>query len=218
MIVVLPAPDAPVRTKRGMGGSGARREDAEGNGKAASGGVDNPDKILTGGRQSVGMHSSVDDDFVAFAQAAAPRLRRTAYLMCRDWHLAQDLTQLTLTKMFVQWKRIWSTANPHAYSRRVLLHNLVDHRRRRSSGEALLAELPESAGTTDHPELRLTLLDALATLPERDRAIVVLRYWEDYSTETVAQVLGVSESVVKSQSHRALARLRALLGQEVRVA
>jgi RNA polymerase sigma-70 factor (sigma-E family) len=157
-------------------------------------------------------------EFTAFAEAAAPRLRRTAFLMCRDWHLAQDLTQITLAKMYVSWRRIWRTANLEAYSRRVLMHVLFDQKRRRSDSEIALATLPERPGRGGQDgtaELRITLVDALATLPQRDRAIVVLRYWEDHSVETVADLLDVSTAVVKMQSARSLARLRAMLGDSL---
>jgi RNA polymerase sigma-70 factor (sigma-E family) len=156
-----------------------------------------------------------DEEFAAFVAAATPRLRRTAYLMCRDWHLAQDLTQLTLAKMYASWQRIWRTANLEAYSRRVLMNAVFDQRKRRSGTEVVLAELPDRPG---HPaqsaELHVTLMQALATLPVRDQAIVVLRHWEDHSVETVAEILGVSSSVVKMQSMRALGRLRELLGED----
>ncbi|MDG4830234.1 SigE family RNA polymerase sigma factor [Solwaraspora sp. WMMD1047] len=155
-----------------------------------------------------------DDEFIAFAHAAAPRLRRTAFLMCRDWHLAQDLTQITLTKTYVSWKRVAGTANVEAYTRKILLRSLLDHQRRRSSREISIAAVPEAPADPagqQGTDLRLTLLDALGSLPERDRAIVVLRYWEDLSVETVAEVLGISTAVVKTQSARSLTRLRALL-------
>jgi RNA polymerase sigma-70 factor (sigma-E family) len=155
-----------------------------------------------------------DDEFIAFAHAAAPRLRRTAFLMCRDWHLAQDLTQITLTRAYVSWKRVSGTANVEAYTRKILLRALLDHQRRRSSQEVSIAAVPESPADPNGQQgtdLRLTLLDALGSLPERDRAIVVLRYWEDLSVETVAEVLGISTAVVKTQSARSLTRLRALL-------
>ncbi|GAB7047171.1 SigE family RNA polymerase sigma factor [Catenuloplanes indicus] len=155
-----------------------------------------------------------EDEYVEFAQAMAERLRRTAFLMCRDWHLAQDLTQITLTKMYVSWNRIHGTVNVEAYSHKVLMNALFDHRRRGgrefvgiATGDHLDSPAPDAG-----PELRMTLLEALGTLPERDRAIVVLRYWEDHSVETVAEVMGVSTTVVKSQSKRCLQRLRRLLG------
>jgi RNA polymerase sigma-70 factor (sigma-E family) len=156
-----------------------------------------------------------DEEFTAFAAAVAPRLRRTAYLMCRDWHLAQDLTQTTLAKMYASWPRV-GHMNVEAYSRRVLMNVLFDQRKRRSDGEVVLAELPEAAG--GHPdgsaELHVVLMAALAALPVRDRAIVVLRHWEDLSVDTVAEIVGVSTSVVKMQSARSLSRLRQLLGED----
>jgi RNA polymerase sigma-70 factor (sigma-E family) len=157
-----------------------------------------------------------DDDFTAFAEAAAPRLRRAAYLMVRDWHLAQDLAQITLAKMYASWRRIGRMDNREAYSRRVLMNAVFDLKRRHSATEVVLADLPDtpSPGHGSPSVVHLGLMDALATLPPRDRAIVVLRHWEDLSVETTADILGVSASVVKMQSLRALGRLRALLGEE----
>lgn len=157
-----------------------------------------------------------DEDFTAFVEATAPRLRRTAYLMCRDWHLAQDLTQITLAKMYASWGRIWRTANLDAYSRRVLVNAVFDQKARRSDSELVLADPPEPLGqpADGAADLHVTLLRALATLPVRDQAIVVLRHWEDQSVDTVAAILGVTPSVVKTQSARALGRLRTLLGED----
>ncbi|HVV23137.1 MAG TPA: SigE family RNA polymerase sigma factor [Pseudonocardiaceae bacterium] len=155
-----------------------------------------------------------DDEFVEFARVQAAGLRRTAYLMCHDWHLAQDLTQTALAKLYVAWGRLDWLDNPMAYAKKVLLRTFLDHQRRRGSHEVAVDSVPDSAHESD-PELRLTLLDALAQLPPRDRAIVVLRYWEDYSIDAVADVVGVSTAVVKSQSMRSLAKLRVLLGEDL---
>ncbi|MEU5727067.1 SigE family RNA polymerase sigma factor [Micromonospora sp. NPDC047738] len=155
-------------------------------------------------------------EFTAFVEATAPRLRRTAYLMCRDWHLAQDLTQITFAKMYAAWGRIRHATNLEAYSRRVLMNAVFDQKKRRSHAELVLAELPEAAHRRpdDTVELHVALLQALAALPIRDQAILVLRHWEDQSVETVAGILNVSVSVVKTQNARALNRLRALLGED----
>jgi RNA polymerase sigma-70 factor (sigma-E family) len=157
-----------------------------------------------------------DEEFTAFVAATAPGLRRTAYLLTRDWHLAQDLTQITLAKMYSAWPRLWKTANLSAYARKVLMNALFDQRKRRSDGEVVLADLPDRAGRRpdEGADLHLALLDALASLPVRDQAIVVLRHWEDQSVETVAEILGVSVSVVKMQNMRSLGRLRVLLGED----
>lgn len=157
-----------------------------------------------------------DEDFTAFVAAAAPRLRRAAYLMCADWHLAQDLTQTTLARMYASWGRIWRNANLEAYSRRVLMNVVFDQRKRRSSAEIVLAEMPEPAlpPAETVAELHVTLMAALATLPPRDQAIVVLRYWEDRSVQAVADILDLSATMVTTRSARALTKLRALLGEE----
>ena len=152
-------------------------------------------------------------EYVEFAEASVERLRSTAFLMCRDWHLAQDLTQITLTKVYLPWARVSRAGNVDAYARKVLIRAYLDHVRRRSSGEVVTATVPETA-RDDTQDLRLTLLDALALLPPRDRAIVVLRYWEDYSVERVAEVLGVPVSVVTTQTTRSLAKLRRLLSPD----
>ena len=158
--------------------------------------------------------SLTDDDFAEFVAGAAPRLRRTAYLMCRDWHLAQDLTQSTFARMYSRWGKLGGTADLTAYSRRVLMNLVFDHRRRRSGSELVVDSLPERPGAVHAGELHVELMRALATLPVRDQAIVVLRHWEDRSVESVATILGVSTSVVKMQNSRALTRLRTLLGED----
>ncbi|BBH66187.1 RNA polymerase sigma24 factor [Actinoplanes sp. OR16] len=162
------------------------------------------------------LRSVRDAEFTAFVAAATPRLRRTAYLMCRDWHLAQDLTQLTLARMYASWSRIWRTADLEAYSRRVLMNAVFDQRKRRSSTEVAFADLPDRPGHPAEPaaDLHVTLMQALVTLPVRDQAIIVLRHWEDHSVETVADILDVSPSVVKMRSMRALSRLKSLLGED----
>jgi RNA polymerase sigma-70 factor (sigma-E family) len=152
-----------------------------------------------------------DGDFSDFAEAAVVRLRQTAFLLSRDWHLAQDLTQITLSKVYVKWRRI---DDPHAYAKKILLRAFLDHKRRRSSDELAVEELPEAPTADDGRDLRLTLFEALGRLPPRDRAIVVLRYWEDLSVRDVAGLLGLSEGNVKIQSMRSLAKLRTLLGEE----
>ncbi|MET7418745.1 SigE family RNA polymerase sigma factor [Dactylosporangium sp. NPDC005555] len=156
--------------------------------------------------------SDVDAEFVEYARAAAPKLRRTAYLLCHDWHLAQDFTQTTLAKLFVSWRRIQRRDSPDAYARKVLLRVFLDHQRRSSSRELVVARIAETEAPADQPELRLTLLEAMGHISARDRAVLVLRYWEDQSVDTVADLLGISAGTVKSQSARGLSRLRRLLG------
>jgi RNA polymerase sigma-70 factor (sigma-E family) len=157
-----------------------------------------------------------DEEFTAFVESVSTGLRRSAYLMCRDWHLAQDLTQHTLARMYSVWDRIRTGTNLEAYSRRVLMNAVFDHHRRRSGSEIVLSELPDRPDGTPSgtPELRLALADALARLAVEDRAILVLRHAEDHSVDTVAAILGVSASAVKMRNARALNRLRMLLGED----
>lgn len=154
-----------------------------------------------------------DNDFAAFAHSCAPGLRRTAYLLCHDWHLAEDLTQNTLARLYVVWGRLEWSYSPQAYVRQILYREFLRHRKRRQSHDVVTASPPD-AGAETSPDLRMTMLDALSHLSPRDRAIIVLRYWEDQSIETVAQTLGIKTGVVKSQCMRSLARLRTLLGED----
>lgn len=154
-----------------------------------------------------------DEQFAEFAHAHAERLRTTAFMLCRDWHLAQDLTQNALTKLFLSWRRAVQADNLVAYAQKILFRVYLDHRRLRSSTESTPGVLQEPA-YRESPELRLTMLDALARLPERDRAIVILRYFEDYSVERVADLLDLPASVVKTQTRRSLAKLRELLAED----
>jgi RNA polymerase sigma-70 factor (sigma-E family) len=155
--------------------------------------------------------TSTEQQFTEFATLAAPRLRRTAFLLCGDWHTAEDLTQTALAKVFVSWRRISRKDAVQAYATRTLLNCYLAGRRRKRATEVLLSRLPDRAVQPREPELRLMMLDALAVLPPRARAVVVLRYWEDLSVEQVASLLGCSTGNVKSQSARALDKLRALL-------
>jgi RNA polymerase sigma-70 factor (sigma-E family) len=155
--------------------------------------------------------TSAEQQFTEFATLAAPRLRRTAFLLCGDWHAAEDLTQTALAKVFVSWRRITRQDAVHAYATRTLVNSYLALRRRKRATEVLLARLPDRAVPAPAPELRLVVLDALAALPPKARAVVVLRYWEDLSVEQVAGLLGCSEGNVKSQSARGLDKLRTLL-------
>jgi RNA polymerase sigma-70 factor (sigma-E family) len=151
------------------------------------------------------------DEFTEFATVVSPRLRRTAFLLCGDWHTAEDLAQTTLAKMFVAWRRVRQLDAAYPYATRTLVNTYLASRRKRAV-ELLLSRLPDRVVEPPAPELRLVLLDALATLPPKARAVVVLRYWEDLSVEQVANLLGCSPGNVKSQSARSLDKLRALLG------
>lgn len=151
-----------------------------------------------------------DAEFEAFATSQAPALRRTAFLLTGDWHRAEDLTQEALTRMFLAWPRLRDVADLSAYSRTVLTRLVIDWRRK--DHDVPVDQVPERGSQTDEgPELRDELVTALRAMPARQRAVVVLRYWEDLGVAETAQALGCSEGTVKSQAARGLAALRALL-------
>ncbi|MDH6116148.1 SigE family RNA polymerase sigma factor [Kitasatospora sp. GAS204B] len=154
-------------------------------------------------------------DFLDFAAARGGQLYRTAYLLTGgDSHLAEDLVQEALSRMYSRWKRLSRLENPAGYAQTVLVNTFVSLRRRRSSGERVTAEFAEVAVTDRDPTLRLTLLDALRELSAPDRAVLVLRFWEDRSVEETAAALRLTSTAVRSRSHRALGRMRALLGDD----
>ncbi|MEU3251950.1 SigE family RNA polymerase sigma factor [Streptomyces sp. NPDC006997] len=157
------------------------------------------------------------DEYAEFAALRAGHLYRSACLLTAgDTHLAEDLVQETLGRLYVSWHRVSRAGNPAGYAQTVLTRTFLAQRRRRASTERATAVLPESAapGAGD-TALRLTLLDALAQLPAKDRAVVVLRYWEDRSVQETADVLHVSSAAVRTRCVRALGRLRELLGEDL---
>ncbi len=153
------------------------------------------------------------EEFTEFATGAAPRLRRTAFLLCGNWHTAEDLAQATLAKMFVSWRRITRQDAVYAYANRTLVNTYLADRRGKRARELLLGWLPERPVESPAPELRILVLDALATLPPKARVVVVMRYWADLSVDQVADLLGCSPGNVKSQSARGLDKLRVVLGE-----
>jgi RNA polymerase sigma-70 factor (sigma-E family) len=157
------------------------------------------------------------EEFAEFVRTTGPRLHRSALLLTGDHHLTEDLTQATYARVYASWRRVSRADDPLAYARRTLLNTYLSHRRLRRN-----SELPadptlgtEASAPEDDPATRLDLLDALATLPPHDRAVLVLRYWEDRSVADTAQDLDISEAAVRTRSRRALQRLRPLLGVEL---
>jgi len=151
--------------------------------------------------------------FVEFAGAVRGQLRRTAYLMCGDWDQASDHVQEGLIRVYVAWPRLTRAGREHAYARKAVVSAVIDHHRRRSSTEVPSEpdrDVPSGQDVADAVALRASLVAALLDLPVRQRACVVLRYFEDLSVADTAAVLGCSEGTVKSQTSRALASLRSL--------
>lgn len=151
------------------------------------------------------------ETFHEFVVQRSPALSRTAYLLTGDHQLAEDLVQTALARTYRHWRRI-RDGDPEAYVRRVMYHQQVSWWRRRRLAERLEAEPTERAGGdhTDTTALRLTLTAALRHLTPRQRAVIVLRYYEDRTEAQVADLLGCSLGTVKRHGHDALRRLRAV--------
>ena len=152
--------------------------------------------------------TSVDEEFTSFVAAASPQLHRKAWLLTTSSTAAEDLLQSALAKAYVAWRRVGAADDPTAYVSGIVLKTFLSERRRRSSTEVVVAAVDDTEVSVEDPALRLTLLAALRTLSPLDRAVVVLRYWEDRSVEETAHALHLSSAAVKNRSLRALAALR----------
>lgn len=150
-----------------------------------------------------------EQDFTEFYLVHGGALRRTAYLVVRDWHLAEDLTQQGMAKLYAAWPRVRASTRA-AYARKVVVNECLSHLRRHRP-ETPTDELPDrpahAARTT------LDLGEALALLPPRQRAIVALRFLDDLPVTEVGELLGIADGTVKSQTARALETLRTHLPQ-----
>lgn len=162
------------------------------------------------------MGKQTEADFRGWVSTSRDGLRRTAFLLCGDWFLADDLVQDALSRVFVRWDRVAGHDDPTPYARRVVVNLYLDHRRRPARRESPTADLPEVA-VHDAPAAdgdRDRVLAALRTVPPGQRAVLVLRYWDDLSIEQTAQLLGTTSGTVKSQASRGLVALRAALADE----
>jgi RNA polymerase sigma-70 factor (sigma-E family) len=156
--------------------------------------------------------------FDEFVTARGPALLRFGYLMCGDRHLAEDILQEVLAKMYRRWGRIAGTEPPEAYVRRAILHQYLSWRRRRASTEAVVAEVPEHADPglmAEHVAVRDEMWALLGTLPRVQRAVLVLRYYLDLPDPEIADLVGCAPSTVRVHAFRALAALRARLSEHL---
>ncbi|TDB75670.1 SigE family RNA polymerase sigma factor [Micromonospora sp. KC723] len=151
-------------------------------------------------------------EFDSFVRARTPALLRSAYLLTGDQHLAEDLVQSALARTHRSWSRLHDTGNAEAYTRKTMYHLQVSWWRRRRVAESVTGELPEprrhDGDFASQTSLRLTLRAALARLSAKQRAVLVLRFFEDRSEAEAAEMLGVTVGTVKSQTSKALAKLR----------
>ncbi|MEU4223243.1 SigE family RNA polymerase sigma factor [Nonomuraea sp. NPDC026600] len=140
-----------------------------------------------------------------FVVTRSDRLLRTAYLLTRDWATAEDLLQESLAKAWFAWPGV---DEPEAYVRRILVTTYTSWWRRRWRRELPSDDLPDTPTSDTVSDERDTLWRALGRLPARQRAVVVLRFYEDLPVTEVARLLGCEPGTVKSQSAKALAKLR----------
>jgi RNA polymerase sigma-70 factor (sigma-E family) len=151
----------------------------------------------------------MDDGFAQYVAQRHDRLCRMAYLLTRDWPTAEDLVQTALARAWLAWRRIHG--NPDAYVYRIIVNTHSSWWRRRWRGEIPTEELPEQAGSRDTAHEfaeRDALWRAIGGLSPRQRAVIVLHYYEELPLAQAADVLGCSLGAVKSQLNRALTRLR----------
>ncbi|WP_137993982.1 SigE family RNA polymerase sigma factor [Streptomyces vilmorinianum] len=158
------------------------------------------------------MEGTGPPDFAAFAESAYASLLRTARLLTGDPHAAEDLVQAALVKVYLRWGGSARWDSPQAYARKVVVNLYATWRRRRWHTEVVRPEndsAPDAHDMAAGADARLELARALASLPRAQRAVVVLRFYEDLSVEQTAELLGCSPGTVKSRTNRALERLRA---------
>ncbi|WP_405021134.1 SigE family RNA polymerase sigma factor [Kitasatospora sp. NBC_00070] len=158
---------------------------------------------------------SRDAEFTAFVTSRSGWLRKVAYLLCTDWHRADDLVQECIAKLYVNWHRATRADNLDGYARTVLVNTFLAEQRtswwrRTARGQAVV----DGAAPIGELEASLDLRRALAALPARQRATVVLRYYCDLTVDQTAEALGCSAGNVKSQTSRGLDTLRRTLTDE----
>ena len=162
-----------------------------------------------------GTASGTEHEFRVFVQEIAASLHRTAYLLCGDWYLADDLVQEALAKAYSHWRKVQRADSPSAYVRRILINeSRRGWRRNRNRITAYPGTGAVDITVSDMSDAvvnRADLLQALQSLPARQRATVVLRFLEGLSERETAAALGCTEGTVKSQTSRALVKLKSVL-------
>ncbi|WP_026423434.1 SigE family RNA polymerase sigma factor [Actinokineospora inagensis] len=160
-----------------------------------------------------------EQEFAEYFTARRDAVRRTAYLLCGDWHRADDLTQTAFVALHRRWRKIRDRGALDAYVRRSVLRAMIDETRRPWRRERHVEVVPEVAATDaevgEVVAVRSTLVDGLAKVPPRQRAVLVLRFLEGLDVAATAVAMKCSEGTVKSQTARGLAALRDVLGDAV---
>jgi RNA polymerase sigma-70 factor (sigma-E family) len=169
--------------------------------------------------EAVPMASSRDAEFADFVATRMASLRRLAILLCQNWERADDLVQASITKLYVHWPKAKAADNIDAYVRAILVHEFATERRSSWVRRVTLSsQLPDREAVMSDPETSLDLQAAIASLPPRQRAALVLRFYCDLPVEQAAQLLNCAPGTIKSQTAKALAALRATLGPEADLA
>ena len=161
------------------------------------------------------MRQGDEDRFTDFVRAHSATLFRTAYLMTGDYQRAEDLLQTTLVRVYQRWPRVGAMDRPVGYARKVLVSQAVSWWRRHSSHELalVLRDEPAWGGRMDEVAEHERVWKAVLSLPPRQRAVTVLRYYEDLTEAQIAETLAMAPGTVKSHSHAAARRLADLLGE-----
>ncbi len=159
------------------------------------------------------MSGNLDEEFTHFVTARMGAMRRVAYLLCQDWQRADDLVQAAITRLYVRWDRVRGMEHTEAYARTILVREFLSEQR---SGWARRVSLdvpvPDTAGRVPDTETMLDMRAALAGLPPRQRATLVLRFYCDLNVDQTAALLGCSAGTVKSQTAKGIDALRGRLG------
>lgn len=161
------------------------------------------------------MDARIEEEFTTFVAERTHALFRVAYALTGNQHAAEDLLQTALAKTYAKWSRISTDAE--GYVKRILYRDWVSLWRRRVRRPETPTAFPPEQARPDASEetiLRLVLRDALAALPPRQRAVIVLRYLDDLGEREVADILGCAPGTVASQASRALAKLRRAVGSQ----
>lgn len=159
--------------------------------------------------------SERDEAFTEYVVARRAHLRRTAYLICGDWHAAEDLVQTALTKLYSAWPRVSRREAIEAYARRIIVRAHIDERRRPWRRETPGVDgLDQAAAGQIDVDAHDALVQALRILPSQQRRAVVLRHWYGLSVRETAEDLSCSEGTVKSHTARGMAALRSMLSDD----
>src|SRR5215472_12011492 len=157
--------------------------------------------------------SARDAEYTEYVAARLSSLRRLAAVLCDDWQRADDLVQATLTKLYVHWGRAREASHADAYARAILVREFIHERRSNWAKRVSLSDrMPDPPAATADYDAVLDLRTAVAALPARQRATLVLRFYCDLNVDQSAEILGCSPGTVKSQTARALDAVRRALG------